>query len=231
MARKKSGGFNKFLNLIGLVDDEDTRDTYGEEYSGDNYGRRQPYTPPQQSGRASSRQSARRLPAEPAPRSRFDDGRSSRTSEGYDDYRTATRPSSRYEEDRYSREPRSRYDEPRSRYDEPRSSRGSSSQLPATRPPARRAMQVSRRTRTVMYSLRTLKDCCKVIDELIANNTVVLTMEEMDGSLMQRALDTLSGAAFALDANIRKASDRTYLIAPTSVDVNEGYQDVDEYDY
>ena len=82
-----------------------------------------------------------------------------------------------------------------------------------------------------MYSLRTLKDCCKVIDELIANNTVVLTMEEMDGSLMQRALDTLSGAAFALNANIRKASDRTYLLAPTSVDVNEGYQDVEDYDY
>ena len=96
MARKKSGGWNKFLNLIGLVDDEDTRDTYGEEYSGGNYGRRQPYTPPQQSGRTSSsaRQSERRrLPAEPAPRSRFDDGRSSRTSEGYDDYRASARSS------------------------------------------------------------------------------------------------------------------------------------------
>ena len=50
MARKKSGGFNRILNFIGLVDDEDSRDTYGEEYSGDNYGRRQPYTPPRQSG-------------------------------------------------------------------------------------------------------------------------------------------------------------------------------------
>lgn len=226
MARKKSGGFNKFLNFIGLVDDEDTRDTYGEEYSGDNYGRRQPYTPPQQRNRPTGRQAdRRRLPAEPAPRSRFDDGRSSRTSEGYDDYRASARPSARYEEDRYSRpQPRSRYEEPRTRY-------GSSSQLPAERQPARRAMQVSRRTRTVMYSLRTLKDCCKVIDELIANNTVVLTMEEMDGSLMQRALDTLSGAAFALNANIRKASDRTYLVAPTSVDVNAGYEEVEDYDY
>ena len=31
MARNKSGGFNKLLNFIGLVDDEDTQDTYGEE--------------------------------------------------------------------------------------------------------------------------------------------------------------------------------------------------------
>ena len=45
MARNKSGGFNKLLNFIGLVDDEDTQDTYGEEYSSDNYGRRAAYTP------------------------------------------------------------------------------------------------------------------------------------------------------------------------------------------
>ena len=49
MARNKSGGFNKLLNFIGLVDDEDTQDTYGEEYSGDNYGRRAAYTPARQS--------------------------------------------------------------------------------------------------------------------------------------------------------------------------------------
>ncbi len=48
MARNKSGGFNKLLNFIGLVDDEDTQDTYGEEYSGDNYGRRAAYTPARQ---------------------------------------------------------------------------------------------------------------------------------------------------------------------------------------
>ena len=47
MARKQSGGFNKLLNFIGLVDDEDPRDTYGEEYSGDNYGRQSAYTPRQ----------------------------------------------------------------------------------------------------------------------------------------------------------------------------------------
>jgi len=86
-----------------------------------------------------------------------------------------------------------------------------------------RNTRVSARTRTVMFSLHTLEDCCAVIDELIANNTVVLTMDEMDGHLMQRAVDTLSGAVFALSANIRKASDKTYLITPMSVEVNEAY--------
>jgi len=51
----------------------------------------------------------------------------------------------------------------------------------------------------------------------------VLTMDEMEGHLMQRAVDTLSGAVFALSANIRKASDKTYLITPMSVEVNEAY--------
>ena len=73
MARKQSGGFNKLLNFIGLVDDEDTQDTYGEEYSSDNYGRRATYTPARQQRSATGRQSTarqstqRRLP-ETTPR-------------------------------------------------------------------------------------------------------------------------------------------------------------------
>jgi FtsZ-interacting cell division protein YlmF len=79
------------------------------------------------------------------------------------------------------------------------------------------------RQRTVMFSLHTLEDCCDVIDNLIINNTVVLTMDDLDPKLMQRAVDTLSGAVFALHATIRKASERTYLIAPSGVEVNETY--------
>ena len=48
-------------------------------------------------------------------------------------------------------------------------------------------------------------------------------MDELDGRLLQRAVDTLSGAVFALHASIRKASDRTYLVAPMSVEVNDAY--------
>ena len=77
-----------------------------------------------------------------------------------------------------------------------------------------------------MFALHNLEDCCDVIDNLILNNTVVLTMDELDPKIIQRAVDTLSGAVFALHATIRKASDRTYLIAPMNVEVNETY-DVD----
>ena len=52
----------------------------------------------------------------------------------------------------------------------------------------------------------------QVIDSLIAGNVVVLTLDEIDPKLTQRAIDTLSGAVFALSATIRKASDRKMCI-------------------
>ena len=229
MARNKTGAFSKFLNFIGLVDDGDTRDTYGEEYQNGNYGRQAAYTPARQSRNTTStrisRQSDRRSLPE-ARQSRFDD-RASRSyvdaegyDEGYDDYAapSSRRSSSRFDDD--------------AGYDYPARSTRASSRRSApverqsvTNPPqpatSSGRMRVSRRSRTVMYSLHSLEDCCEVIDQLIANNTVVLTMDELDGRLMQRAVDTLSGAVFALHASIRKASDKTYLVAPMSVEVND----------
>lgn len=231
MARKQSGGFNKLLNFIGLVDDDDSRDTYGEEYSNGNYGRQGAYTPRQPrtapGSRPSSRQPAQRRLPEPAPRSRYDDGGrydargrgDARAPRGYDDYRPVERRvNSRFDDSGYDYQARSQR-EP-SRYGQPDARYGGSN-LPQRAPQQR--PRVSQRSRTVMYSLHSLEDCCEVIDQLIANNTVVLTMDELDGRLLQRAVDTLSGAVFALHANIRKASDKTYLIAPMSVEVNEAY--------
>ena len=237
MARNKSGGFNKLLNFIGLVDDEDTRDTYGEEYAGDSYGRKSTYTPPRQTRPATNTRQAARQPAQrrlpdSGTRSRYDSASryesryesrsqaSSRASRGYDDYRAGERRTeSRFDDSSYgaprSTRPSSRYSQPDSRY------AASSGNVPARTAPQR--MRVSPRSRTVMYSLHTLEDCCEVIDQLIANNTVVLTMDELDGRLLQRAVDTLSGAVFALHASIRKASDKTYLVAPMSVEINEAY--------
>ena len=228
MARNKSGGFNRLLNFIGLVDDDDTQDTYGEEYSSDNYGRRTTYTPARQGRAASSRQAAprqqaqqRRLPETPARTSRYDSGYDGRSQRNYDDYRTSERRSaSRFDDSGYT----SRAQRQPSRYSQQPDPRYNANVPQRVAP--QRSMRVSQRSRTVMYSLHSLEDCCEVIDQLIANNTVVLTMDELDGRLLQRAVDTLSGAVFALHASIRKASDRTYLVAPMSVEINEAY-DVD----
>ena len=240
MARNKNGAFSKILNFIGLVDDGDSReDTYGEEYQNGNYGRQAAYTParPNRGGAASgSRASNSRTSARssrrslPEPRSsRFDD-RSLReddyaeTDGGYDDYAAGSRRTTSRFDDGYDYAPRSERASSSRFAAQPERRASTRETLPEPRQsqtPSR--MRVSRRSRTVMYSLHSLEDCCEVIDQLIANNTVVLTMDELDGRLMQRAVDTLSGAVFALHASIRKASDKTYLVAPMSVEVNDGY--------
>ena len=220
MARKKSGGFGKVLEFIGLVDDEEPRETYDDEYESGNYGRPQAYAPqrtqraqeqPRQevSRRYSSSYEPTRTPrmnrSASSTSSRFD-SRSSQSST----QRRSTGSSGRYD---YSPRPASRFDD---------ASQGYADENPQTQARSSRNSGASRQ-KTVMFALHNLEDCCDVIDNLIMNNTVVLTMDNLDDRLMQRAVDTLSGAVFALHATIRKASERTYLIAPMTVEVNETY--------
>lgn len=238
MARKQSGGFNKFLNLIGLVDDVDPRDSYGDEYNSQNYGRQNTYVPQQQRNAAAGRNSAnnargtqqpaRRIPAQ-AGRSNY--GTTQRTYGGEDDFRSSRRGpvmNDNYEnfDDAYAEETVQRNapqtprmpNRPRSRFEE--EDQQQTQQRPTS---ARPAVKVSARPRTVVSSLHSLEDCCDVIDCLIEGNMIVLTMNELDGRLLQRAVDTLSGAVFALHATIRKPSEMTYLIAPAGMEVDDAY--------
>ena len=237
MARKQSGGFNKFLNFIGLVDDVDPRDSYGDEYNSQNYGRQNTYVPQKQRSAASGRNAANNSRnAQPARRSipaqagRSTYGTSQRTYGGEEDFRTSRRGPAMNEDfgdgfgDTFEETPQRTAPQtprmasrPRSRFEEEEQPQVQQRQTPV------RPNRVSTRQRTVMCSLHTLEDCCDVIDHLINGNTIVLTMNELDGRLLQRAVDTLSGAVFALHATIRKASDMTYLIAPSGVEVDDTY--------
>ena len=227
MARKKSGGFGKVLEFIGLVDDEEPRETYDDEYESGNYGRPQAYAPqrtqraqeqPRQevSRRYSSSYEPTRTPrmnrSAASISSRFD----SRSSQSSTQRRSTSSSDGRYD---YSPRPASRFDD---------ASQSFADEAPQTQPRSSRNTGASRQ-KTVMFALHNLEDCCDVIDNLIMNNTVVLTMDNLDDRLMQRAVDTLSGAVFALHATIRKASERTYLIAPMTVEVNETYDTDDRF--
>lgn len=220
MARKQSGGFNKFLNFIGLVDDAQPRDSYADEYDSGNYGRPSTYVPRQRATREETRRTAARsLPAQ-GGRSNYgtrtygsdEDPRANRRAPYADDYasgygastssRTSSRPRSRFEE---AEEPA---------YSEP-------VEAPV------RAARSSAPQRTVMFSLTNLRDANRVITALVKSNTIVMTIDTDDEHLRERIVDTLSGAVFALDATIRKASDQTYLLAPKTVNVKSAY-DVDD---
>jgi len=198
MARKQ-GGVNKFLNFIGLVDEEEPQKAPSGGYA-DGYGRPSTYVPQQQRPRTEDTRK----------RSIVRDERPHR--ESYGSTRVPPRrPSESARSTGYDYTPRA-------------GSRFSNLDSTAPRAPAEpRPAPPRARQRTLMCSLNTLEDCCDVIDSLIAGNVVVLTLDGIDPKLTQRAIDTLSGAVFALSATIRKASERTYVLAPNTVEVNETY--------
>ena len=199
MARKQ-GGVNKFLNFIGLVDEEEPQKAPSGGYA-DGYGRPSTYVPQQQRPRTEDTRK----------RSIVRDERPRHASDSYGSTRVPVRkPSESARSTGYDYTPRA-------------ASRFSNLDAPAPRAPAEPRPAPRARQRTLMCSLNTLEDCCDVIDSLIAGNVVVLTLDGIDPKLTQRAIDTLSGAVFALSATIRKASERTYVLAPNTVEVNETY--------
>ena len=73
---------------------------------------------------------------------------------------------------------------------------------------------------TMVYYLSSLSECAAVIRDIIAGTSALVNFDDTDDRLSQRILDTLAGAAFALNAKVRKITDNTYLIAPENVNVN-----------
>ncbi len=73
---------------------------------------------------------------------------------------------------------------------------------------------------TVVYYISALSECAQVIKDIIAGVSAVINFDGTDDRTSQRIIDTLAGAAFALNAKVRKITDNTYLIAPKNVNVN-----------
>ncbi len=57
------------------------------------------------------------------------------------------------------------------------------------------------------------------VDYLKDGKTVLLNLESAERSIVRRMIDFISGAAYALDANIKQATKDSYFIAPKKVDV------------
>ena len=56
-------------------------------------------------------------------------------------------------------------------------------------------------------------------DHLLANRTVVLNFEDTNKETIRRILDFLGGVVFAIEGNIKKVSESTYIVTPKHVDV------------
>lgn len=71
-------------------------------------------------------------------------------------------------------------------------------------------------------------DGTAIADNLNANKTVVLNLENADRDTCRRLLDFLSGAAYVRKGNIRKVSRSTYIVTPNKVNVMG--ESADEYE-
>lgn len=58
------------------------------------------------------------------------------------------------------------------------------------------------------------------IDYLASGSTVLLNLEGVEKTLYRRMIDFISGAAYALEASIKKATQDSYFLAPKDVDVS-----------
>jgi len=226
MSRNQSGGFNKFLNFIGIVDDDRYDDDRAESFGSGSYGRPAAYSPNNRqrtNSRAASGSNSRQrsIPAQ-ASRSNYGAPAARRP---YDDdprYNTARR-SARFEEDSRDFAPQQRAPRARSRFEEAEEPAAETFNAPVPQPARRPAPNTGA---TVMFPIRTLTDVNPVIKSLIRGDSIVMTLEADDAAMERRILDTLSGAVFALDATFRKPSknSNTYFLAPKSVSIKSAYE-------
>jgi len=221
MARNGSGFFNRMLNAIGIVDEPQQEDQFENRYAsgrtaagmGSN-NRPSTYVPRQQNPRTADTRRRSVVQDERTPAARYNAparNTYNNISEGY----TVRRANAEPEDEFAAAAAASRRSEPARRAPEP------APRTPAPRNAANVPAPRQSAPRTVMFDLATLGECSEVVEALVANNIVLIILERMDDATIQRVVDTLSGAAFALHAKIRKASEKTYLIAPYSVEIND----------
>lgn len=84
---------------------------------------------------------------------------------------------------------------------------------------------------TLVYYLRTLEDTGTIMDEVINHKIVLLNFEYMPIELVQRAIDVLFGAAYALKAKFRQSSQDTYLLVPYGIELTFNGQERTKYSY
>ena len=71
----------------------------------------------------------------------------------------------------------------------------------------------------VLFHAKTFDDAAKAADELCKRKAVILNMENVDKALTRRVVDFLSGCVFALDGQVKKIAQCTYLFCPHSMDI------------
>lgn len=89
--------------------------------------------------------------------------------------------------------------------------------IPAPTAPTRQAS-------TMIYLVRRLEDAEEIITHMLGGGCVIVNMEEIDETLKRRVLDVVSGAAYALEASVKRISYRNYYVAPSGEEIVSNVQ-------
>lgn len=71
-----------------------------------------------------------------------------------------------------------------------------------------------------LFAPRAFADVTDIADALRARQTVILNLQGVDRTLLQRVVDFTSGVAYTLDGKIQKLADAMYLVVPPGTSVN-----------
>lgn len=71
----------------------------------------------------------------------------------------------------------------------------------------------------VLFHAKAFDDAAKAADELRSKRAIILNMENIDKALTRRVVDFLSGCVYALDGQVKKIAQCTYLFCPHSMDI------------
>ena len=71
----------------------------------------------------------------------------------------------------------------------------------------------------VLFHAKSFDSAAKAADELRKRKAVILNMENVDKALTRRVVDFLSGSVYALDGNVKKIAQSTYLFCPHNMNV------------
>lgn len=67
---------------------------------------------------------------------------------------------------------------------------------------------------------KSLEQLLVAVDYLSEGSTVLLNLEGVNKELYRRMIDFISGAAYALEASIKKATQDSFFVAPKDVDIS-----------
>lgn len=91
----------------------------------------------------------------------------------------------------------------------------------APRQPARKAADFGATCSMKIMKPASYADGYAITDALIANNAVILNLENLSSETQAQLICFLDGVAYAIRGNLKQVSSSTYMVTPKSICINE----------